>query len=459
MKVIVSVAIMFGLLVVFAMAQVQIPAERLEEAFVLTPEEQEKNIEICTQNLIKLGKSIEAYLEVNGDYPEWLSDLYHPRYLPDPDVLICPADRTGGRAGFARNIDPKMPVSYGYQFRSQYRERIQENRTLYGDGVPLIRCRHHPSPDFHCLNLSYEYKISRSWSIWEATPEQLYDSPEEAIAAMEIGLQQQPDNERLCYYVYPALARLYIETGRADRVDSVVELFKSSINTDYPRYYLTLARLLEMTDRDTELLQVFKELAEQNPNDRTAHRKLAEIYQKLGDTELAKEHRLKAEPLLALIGKPVPDFSATDLEGNPISLEDYRGKIVLLDFRATWSSACLEDTPNVKRVYDTYKDKGFDIIGISLDNDEKMLRDNLKKHEIPWRQVYSGKRWDSPIPQQYGIRNVPSGWLVDRDGTLISQQASGVMLEHLVSEAVVEAEKVNLIKLMQSILGNNRKSK
>jgi len=459
MKVIVSVAIMFGLLVVSAMAQVQIPAQRLEEAFVLTPEEQEKNIEICTQNLIKLGKSIEAYLEVNGDYPEWLSDLYHPRYLPDPDVLICPADRMGGRAGFARNIDPKMPVSYGYQFRSQYRERIQENRTLYGDGVPLIRCRHHASPDFHCLNLSYAYKISRSWSIWEATPEQLYDSPEAAIAAMEIGLQQQPDNERLCYYVYPALARLYLETGREDKVDGVVELFKSSIDTDYPRYYLTLARLLEMTDRDTELLQVFKALAEQNPNDRTAHRKLAEIYQKLGDTELAKEHRLKAEPLLALIGKPVPDFSATALDGKPISLEDYRGKIVLLDFRATWSSACLEDTPNVKKVYDTYKDKGFDIIGISLDNDEKMLREHLKKHEIPWRQVYSGKRWDSPIPQQYGIRNVPSGWLIDRDGTLISQQASGGMLEHLVLEAVVEAEKVNLIKLIQSILGNNRKSK
>ena len=113
----------------------------------------------------------------------------------------------------------------------------------------------------------------------------------------------------------------------------------------------------------------------------------------------------------------------------------------------------------MKKVYDTYKDKGFDIIGISLDNDEKMLRDHLKKHEIPWRQVYSGKRWDSPIPQQYGIRNIPSGWLIDRDGTLISQQANGVMLEHLVSEAVTEAEKVNPVKLILSIFGNKRKSK
>ena len=455
MKVILTIGIVLSLLITVATAQVQIPAQRLEEAFVLTPEQQAKNIEICTQNLIKLGKSIEAYLEVNGDYPEWLSDLYHPRYLPDPDVLICPSDRLGGKAVFARNIDPKMPVSYGYQFRAQYRERIQENRTLYGDGVPLVRCRHHANRDFHCLNLSYAYKISRSWSIWEAVPEQLYDSPEEAIAAMEIGLQHQPYNERLCYYVYPALARLYIETGREDRVDGVIDLFKASINTDYPRYYLTLARLLEMTDRDEELLQVFKELAEQDPNDRTVHRKLAEIYQKLGDTELATEHRIKAEPVLALIGQPVPDFSATDLDGKPISLEQYQGKVVLLDFRATWSGACLEDTPNVKKVYDAYKDKGFDIIGISLDNDEKMLRDHLKKHEIPWRQVYSGKRWDSPVARQYGIRNVPTGWLIDRNGILISQQASGAMLEPLVSEAV----EVNFVKRILSILGNNRNSK
>ena len=193
-----------------------------------------------------------------------------------------------------------------------------------------------------------------------------------------------------------------------------------------------------MTDRNEELLQVFKALAEQDPNDRSVHRKLAEIYQKLGVSELAEEHRLKAEPVSALLGQPVPDFSATDLDGKPISLEQYSGKIILLDFRATWSGPCLEDTPHVKKVYDAYKDKGFDIIGISLDNDEKMLREHLNKHDIPWRQVYSGKRWQSPIPQQYGIRNIPAGWLIDRDGTLISQQANGSLLEHLVSDAVKE---------------------
>ena len=297
MKAILTLGIVLGLIMIFA---------NLEVA-----EQHEKNIEICTQNLIAIGTSIQVYQKETGDYPEWLSDLHHPKYLPDPDILICPADRLGGRAGFARNIDPKMPVSYGYQFHSKYRERIQENRIMYGDVVPLVRCRHHANPAFHCLNLSYSYKVTRSPSIWEAVPEQLHESPEQAIAAIEAGLQQIPDNERLSYYVYPSLARLYIETGQEEKVESLVNLFKSSVNSDYPRYYFTLSALLEMMDRDAELLHLFQELEKQSPNDRSVHQKLAEIYQKLGNDELGIKHRKKAEPVQALIGQPVPDFSAT----------------------------------------------------------------------------------------------------------------------------------------------------
>ena len=231
MKAILTLGIVLGLMMTFA--NLEVTAQR--KIAVFDAEQHEKNIEICTQNLIAIGTSIQVYQKETGDYPEWLSDLRHPKYLPDPDVLICPADRLGGRAGFARNIDPKMPVSYGYQFHSKYRERIQENRIMYGDVVPLVRCRHHANPEFHCLNLSYSYKVTRSPSIWEAVPEQLHESPEQAIAAIEAGLQQIPDNERLSYYVYPSLARLYIETGQEEKVESLVNLFKSSVNSDYPR--------------------------------------------------------------------------------------------------------------------------------------------------------------------------------------------------------------------------------
>ena len=92
--------------------------------------------------------------------------------------------------------------------------------------------------------------------------------------------------------------------------------------------------------------------------------------------------------------------------------------------------------PNVKKVYDTYKDQGFDIIGVSLDTDEARLRDYLKENGIQWRQIFSGQGWQSPVAKQYHIRAIPAPWLIARDGTLISREARGHKLERLVLEAL-----------------------
>ena len=94
--------------------------------------------------------------------------------------------------------------------------------------------------------------------------------------------------------------------------------------------------------------------------------------------------------------------------------------------------------PNVKKVYEKYKDKGFDIIGISLDNDETELRNFLKENDIPWRQVFSGKGWQSPVAQQYGIYSIPNMWLIDKEGKLISNNARGEKLEIMVVKALTE---------------------
>lgn len=435
MKTILTLGIVLGLLMTFV--NMEVTAQRKIEIF--DAEQAAKNTEICTQNLIAIGKSIQIYQKEKGDYPEWLSDLHHPKYLPDPDILICPSDQRGGKAIMSRNIDPNMPVSYGYQYHPEYRgDRITDRRLIYGDVVPLVRCRHHAAREFHCLNLNFSYKVTRSISFWELQPEQLYETEAEAVAALEAGLQKQPDNPSLSCYVYPALARLYIKNGRDGDVDSLIDKFRSVMDPDNERDFSALVDMLEMMGRNEEVLQLFKEREEKHPKDRGVFRKLAEIFQKLGNTDKSEEYQQKAKPVTAVPGQPLPDFTATDLNGNPISLQDYRGKVVLLDFWAVWCGPCIAEMPNLKRVYNQYKDKGFDIIGISLDTDEKRLRDYLKENDIAWRQVFSGRGWQSPVSQQFGIRAIPAPWLIDRDGTLITKQARGRALEKLVAGALKE---------------------
>ena len=179
-----------------------------------------------------------------------------------------------------------------------------------------------------------------------------------------------------------------------------------------------------------------KRLAE-NPNDRTALTSLANIHDKLGNTDLAHEYRVKANPTLAWKGQVLPEFSpVVDLNGKPVSLADYRGKLVLLDFWATWCGPCITELPNIKEVYEKYHDKGFEIIGISLDTDEAALRTFIKENRLPWRQVFDGAGRETPLAQQYGVRSIPAQFLIDREGTVISVKARGKRLKDLVEAEI-----------------------
>ena len=401
-------------------------------------EQIDQNVETCKQHLVEIGKAIQAYHDENGDFPEWLSEL-HPRYLPDANLLLCPADKVGGKALFPPNIDPKMPVSYGYGLHPGYRESTPKNRAMYGDVLPLVRCRHHENQPFECLNLSFAFKVYPSSQVWEYTPEEMYGTPEEAIKALEKGLQQHADNERffqVSRYVYRALARLYVEVGREKDVDNLVNRFKSTMKPDDLQSHFDLGTMLKMANRDKEVLEVFEQLEKRYPANDYVLDELARIHEELGNSELAGEYRRKADPMSEAVGKIVSDFSAIDLDGKPISLQQYRGKVVLLDFWAVWYGSCIGEMPNVKRVYDTYKDQGFDVIGVSLDTDETRLRNYLKNNNISWRQIFSGQKWKSPLAQQYHIQKIPAPWLIARDGTLISREAKGVKLEPLVVEAL-----------------------
>lgn len=138
------------------------------------------------------------------------------------------------------------------------------------------------------------------------------------------------------------------------------------------------------------------------------------------------------------IGAETIDFKTTDIAGKEISPSDYRGRVVLLDFWATWCAPCRVEMPNVKKIYSTYHDKGFDIIGVSMDNNRKALDSYLKEQDMKWRQIYDGEGWKSEIGQLYSVSSIPATFLIDKQGRIRHKNLRGRELEKAVEKLLKE---------------------
>ncbi len=137
-------------------------------------------------------------------------------------------------------------------------------------------------------------------------------------------------------------------------------------------------------------------------------------------------------------GTKFPDFDELDLAGKPLSIASHKGKVVLLDFWATWCGPCRGDLPHVIRAYEKYHDQGFDVIGISLDDDQEKLSSFLKQNKIAWQQNFGGKAWDNKLAVKYGIMSIPATFLIDGEGKIIVKGVRGPELEDAVVKALAK---------------------
>jgi thiol-disulfide isomerase/thioredoxin len=139
---------------------------------------------------------------------------------------------------------------------------------------------------------------------------------------------------------------------------------------------------------------------------------------------------------LGALGKPV-DIQYTAIDGRPVDLAKLKGKVVLIDFWATWCGPCVGEVPDVKAAYEKLHGKGFEIVGISLDEDKEALAGFVKDKGMTWPQYFDGLRWSNKFAQEFGIDAIPAMWLVDKQGNLRDQNARGA-LEEKVSKLLAE---------------------
>lgn len=128
-------------------------------------------------------------------------------------------------------------------------------------------------------------------------------------------------------------------------------------------------------------------------------------------------------------GNMAPDFTQNDLAGKPVKLSDFRGKYVLLDFWASWCKPCRAENPYVVAAYQEYKNKGFEILSVSLDASKQDWEKAVEKDGLTWVHVSDLKYWKNEVAVQYGISAVPSDFLIDPDGKIIDRNLRGEKLK------------------------------
>lgn len=130
-------------------------------------------------------------------------------------------------------------------------------------------------------------------------------------------------------------------------------------------------------------------------------------------------------PIGVEVGKPAPDFYLPDTAGRTVRLSNYRGKVVYLDFWASWCDPCLALLPSLKQVWGDYQDKNFVIIGVSFDYNQKTWKEYLAGENLDWVQAYDDGKSVSGAAQIYRVEAIPQSYLIDEEGMVIGKNIHG----------------------------------
>ncbi|HPH90479.1 MAG TPA: TlpA disulfide reductase family protein [Ferruginibacter sp.] len=136
------------------------------------------------------------------------------------------------------------------------------------------------------------------------------------------------------------------------------------------------------------------------------------------------------------VGQLAPEIALPDSKGDTVLLSSLKGKVVLIDFWASWCRPCRMSNPNVVRLYNKYKEKGFEVFAVSIDNKKSAWLKAVQQDKLTYTQVNDNKGWDAASAARYGVEGIPATFLLNKEGKIVAVDPEGAKLEEAVKELV-----------------------
>ncbi len=187
----------------------------------------------------------------------------------------------------------------------------------------------------------------------------------------------------------------------------------------------------------TETIRLIQRVGGYDPD----YKEMTELFKKLDkNVKKSNEGKIFERYLKNLqnvsIGKKAPGITQFDLDGNPYSLQDLKGKYVLIDFWASWCPPCRAENPNLVKTYAQFKDKNFEILGVSFDKDFNNWKKAVQDDNLTWKHISDLQHWNNGAATVYGIKAIPQNVLVDPNGIIIGRNLHGEELNKKLQEVL-----------------------